>query len=261
MKHIELYGNHAQYENDSHAIPNVSYCIEQNEVHYNPTADPDPYRGHEYVEIGGLKWATVNIGAESPTDYGLYFQWGDTEGYVRSQLGSGEGKKYFGWNDYKFTEDGGQTFTKYNATDKLKKLQLQDDPANANWGGAWRVPTDSDIQKLIESTNITFVNGYNNTAIPGILCTDKEDSSKSIFIPQAGYFDQGRAVVNTGSYRYGTYFTSNVVENYSNTFYEEKPPFQFSGGYSWTQPISGQVSLDIYPLERYEGFPVRAVAY
>ena len=54
------------------------------------------YLGHEYVEIAGIKWATCNIGANSITDYGLYFQWGDTQGYTADQVGSGEGKKFFG---------------------------------------------------------------------------------------------------------------------------------------------------------------------
>ena len=57
----------------------------------------DPYKGHDYVEIGGLKWATMNVGANNITDAGLYFQWGDTQGYTAAQVGSGEGQKYFGW--------------------------------------------------------------------------------------------------------------------------------------------------------------------
>ena len=44
------------------------------------------YGGHEYVEIAGLKWATMNIGATSVTDYGLYFQWGDANGYTSEQV-------------------------------------------------------------------------------------------------------------------------------------------------------------------------------
>lgn len=47
--------------------------------------------GHDYVEIGGIKWATMNIGANSVTDTGLYFQWGDTQGYAADQIGNGEG--------------------------------------------------------------------------------------------------------------------------------------------------------------------------
>jgi hypothetical protein len=63
----------------------------------------------------------MNIGANSVTDTGLYFQWGDTQGYTASQVGSGEGQKYFGWADYKYgngtSSPSDMDMTKYNATD------------------------------------------------------------------------------------------------------------------------------------------------
>ena len=84
--------------------------------------------GHEYVEIGGLKWATMNIGANNVTDYGLYFQWGDTQGYTAFQVGSGDNQKYFGWADYKYgngtSSPVATDMTKYNATDGKVVLDL-----------------------------------------------------------------------------------------------------------------------------------------
>ena len=101
--------------------------------------------GHEYVEIGGIKWATMNIGANSVTDTGLYFQWGDTQGYTASQVGNGSGQKYFGWADYKYgdgtSSPGAEGMTKYNSTDGKTVLEAADDAAVANWGGSWRMPT------------------------------------------------------------------------------------------------------------------------
>lgn len=86
--------------------------------------------GHDYVEIGGIKWATMNVGANSITDYGLYFQWGDTQGYTAAQVGSGSGKKYFGWKDYKYgngtSSPGTAGMTKYNATDGLTVLETSE---------------------------------------------------------------------------------------------------------------------------------------
>jgi hypothetical protein len=111
---LKQFSTHAEYDayiNGSGAIlPNVSICTTEGDVHYNPYVDP--YNGHAYVEIGGLKWATMNVGANSITDYGLYFQWGDTQGYTASQVGSGEGQKAFTWADYKYgngTSDPGAT--------------------------------------------------------------------------------------------------------------------------------------------------------
>ena len=90
-----------------------------------------PTEEHEYVDLGlpsGLLWAKKNIGAETEEDTGLYFQWGDTVGYTAEQVGEGEGKKYFGWDDYKFSVDGSSTnFSKYNETDGKTVLDLEDD--------------------------------------------------------------------------------------------------------------------------------------
>ena len=72
--------------------PHVSLTKDDSKVHYFG----DPYNGHQYVEIGGLKWATMNIGASQPSDYGLYFAWGETQGYTAEQVGYGEGQRYFG---------------------------------------------------------------------------------------------------------------------------------------------------------------------
>lgn len=74
-----------------------------------------------YVEIGGVKWATMNIGANSITDGGLYFQWGDTQGYTASQIGT---DKTFDWASYKYCDGTSSVITKYNSTDGLTTLTL-----------------------------------------------------------------------------------------------------------------------------------------
>ena len=58
------------------------------------------HNGHEYIEIGGIKWATMNVGADKPTDSGLYFAWGEIVGYTAEQINKEE--KTFGWADYKY---------------------------------------------------------------------------------------------------------------------------------------------------------------
>lgn len=90
----------------------------------------------EYVDLGlpsGLLWATCNLGAEKETDYGLYFQWGNIQGYkgACSEIESdgNEDAHYFNWSKYKFGGDwdGGQN--KYNNEDNLKVLESEDDAA------------------------------------------------------------------------------------------------------------------------------------
>ena len=73
--YLKQFDTQAAYEaaESGLILPNVSLITETNVVAYKPV---DPYMGHDYVEINGLKWATMNIGASSVTDYGLYFQWG-----------------------------------------------------------------------------------------------------------------------------------------------------------------------------------------
>ena len=154
---------------------------------------PDPANGHAYVEIGGLKWATMNIGATSETDYGLYFQWGDTQGYTASQVGSGEGQKAFAWADYKWSYNGGRSWsetgemTKYNNNDQLTRLSFEDDAARVNWGGSWRMPTTEELQALENAANAVWTTNYNGSGVNGILYTDKTDSSKTLFFPAGGF--------------------------------------------------------------------------
>ena len=147
----------------------------------------DPYAGHEYVEIGGLKWATMNVGANSVTDYGLYFQWGDTQGYTADQVGSGSGQKYFGWADYKYCNGTSSVMTKYNSTDGKTVLDASDDAARANWGGSWRMSTSGEMQTLINSTTTAWTADYQGSGVAGMVFTDKTDSSKALFFPAAGY--------------------------------------------------------------------------
>ena len=105
-----------------------------------------------------LLWADRNIGANAPEDAGLYFQWGDTQGYSAEQVGDGEGKKYFGWNDYKFSIDGSSSnFSKYNGTDGKTVLDPEDDAAHAIMGGNWRMPTFEEYKELCFNTDIYLV--------------------------------------------------------------------------------------------------------
>ena len=156
--------------------------------------------GHDYVEIAGMKWATKNIGADAVTDAGLYFQWGDTQGYTAEQVGTEEGQKAFTWADYKFSSDAeGTSMTKYNNTDGKTVLDLEDDAARANWGGSWRMPTTEEMQAFGAAVNAVWTNDYNNTGVAGLVCTDKTDNTKVVFFPAAG--GCGRGIVRgVGSY-------------------------------------------------------------
>ena len=191
-------------------LPNVSLTVDNNTVHYNPSTPVPPTPTHDYVEIGGIKWATMNIGANSITDYGLKFQWGDTQGYTNDQVGSGEGQKDFGWNDYKYwtadTGSGSSGMTKYNATDGKTVLDAEDDAVTAAWGGNWRMPTTAEYVALGKAVNSVWTADYQGSGVAGVVLTDKTDSSKVLFFPAAGSCYHG-SVSNVGGK--GDYWSSS----------------------------------------------------
>lgn len=141
------------------------------------------------VDLGlpsGTLWATMNIGASSPEDYGDYFAWGETEG-----------RTYFSWRSYKWCMGNETTLTKYcyyniygyyGFEDNKKELDYEDDAAYVNWGPAWRIPSMEQLDELINSeyttTEWTTVNGVNGRKI-----TSKTNGN-AIFLPAAGWRSQ-----------------------------------------------------------------------
>ncbi len=145
---------------------------------------------HEYVDLGlSVMWATCNIGADAPEDYGEYYAWGETET-----------KKTYKWSTYKWCEgnnldsltlDNSLALTKYNnisscgIVDNKTILRPEDDVAHIKWGGSWRMPSVKEFQELIENctwtwTSLNGVDGYRVTSkIAGY-------TDRSIFLPEAG---------------------------------------------------------------------------
>ena len=169
---------------------------------------------HDYVEIGGIKWATMNIGASTIYDAGFYFQWGDTQGYPASQIGEGSGQKIFWRRDYKWYNESIMNFTKYSKQDGKRTLDLEDDAVNAAWGGNWRMPTTTQCQTLINATNYSWTNNYNNTGVEGGIFTDKNDSSKVLFFPAAGIGSDGSIRNGEGGYWNDSCDNSNLNNAY-----------------------------------------------
>ena len=142
--------------------------------------------GYEYVDLGlpsGTLWATMNVGAKKASDAGLYFQWGDTQGYTAEQVGISEGQKKFAEDesDYKFGVY--PNYSKY--TTPGATLELEDDAAHAIMGGSWHIPTPTQFQELL-NTAYTTNEWTTQDGVNGRLFTSKKDRTKSIFIPAAG---------------------------------------------------------------------------
>lgn len=145
---------------------------------------------HYVVDLGlpsGTLWATMNIGAISPEDYGDYFAWGETKGY-------NSGKIDFNWSTYKWCKGFTNTMTKYctefyygynGFTDNKTELDPEDDAAYVLWDPAWRMPSLKQFEELINSsyttTKWTTVNGVYGRKITSL------SNGNSIFLPAAGY--------------------------------------------------------------------------
>ena len=138
--------------------------------------------GYDYVDLGlpsGTLWASCNVGARKPSESGLYFQWGDTNGYTKEQV---EKDKRFYWTDYKFSINrSSSNFSKY--TSEGETLELEDDAAQVNMGGSWHMPSFDQIKELIENATSTRTTLDD---VSGMTFTSKKDESKAIFIPAAG---------------------------------------------------------------------------
>ena len=150
---------------------------------------------HEYVDLGlpsGTLWATCNVGASSPEEYGDYFAWGETKP-----------KSDYSWSTYKWCNGTDRTLTKYcidssfGTSDGMTELVPADDAATANWGCEWQMPSNDQILELRLNTTSTFTT---QNGVKGRLLTS-EINGKSIFLPAAGgYF--GTSLDDVGSCGY-----------------------------------------------------------
>lgn len=160
-------------------LQNQAKTLNKEYDEYNVVASGTAYtiddsNWHGYVEIGGRKWATMNVGAESPADDGYYLAWGATEVAYDSFDGTNfvfkTNKPESYRSDYvwtpasgfdnkntPFADATGKPTTKYNSTDKKSVLDLCDDAAYINWGGAWRMPTSAEADASILSNSDVHV--------------------------------------------------------------------------------------------------------
>ena len=167
--------------------------------------NPDiPQTGnHEYVDLGlSVKWATCNVGATKPEEYGDYFAWGETQP-----------KDYNDWSTYKWCIGSYNTLTKYNTSssygtvDNKTVLAKTDDAATVNWGGSWRMPTDTEWTELRENCTWTWTTqnleyGYSY----GYRVTSKKNGN-SIFLPAKLSFSEDVGVYSV----WVNYWSSSLI--------------------------------------------------
>ena len=195
------------------------------------------------VDLGlSVKWATCNVGATKPEEYGDYFAWGETDTYYSSldPLTWKDGKESgYDWSSYQFGTSDEGPFSKYNATDQLTTLETGpdgDDVANKVLGGNWRVPTNeewNELKKYCTWERKEVSDGYecNGYLVSG--------NGNSIFLPSAGGFK-------------GTGFNNSGCGYWSSTFDPSNEP------YSYIMKM-GLFSFELMDVLRCYGYSIRAV--
>ncbi len=213
-----------------------------------------PY-GHEYVDLGlpsGTLWATTNVGATNPEDYGDYFGWGETVPYGKEDLSNAMNynyagtyvKTYYNWDTYKWCEGAYNTMTKYctnsiygynGFVDDKSELDPEDDAATANWGSKWQMPSEDQLYELQTNCtrNWTQRNNVNGCELVG-------PNGNSIFLPAAGY----RA--------------TDYINHHINNAFCWSRTLSSNCGYSWEMRLSSSEAV-MNPTSRLYGMPVRPV--
>ena len=177
--------------------------------------------GYYYVDLGlpsGVKWATCNVGASSPEDYGDYFAWGETSPKAE------------------YTWENSVTFG-----DQMSDISgnAQYDAATANWGGSWRMPTNDEMQELVDHCEWewTEVNGVNGSRVIG-------PNGSCIFLPAAGARG-GSSLYDDGDHGYYWSSTPDDGGDDNSAFY-----LGFDNGYG----------LVFWYGNRYDGMTVRPIS-
>ena len=190
---------------------------------------------HEYVDLAlSVKWATCNVGAEQPEDYGNYFAWGEVES-----------KWYYDWSTYKYSK--GRDLIKYcvhgesgkdGFIDNKTILDIGDDAAAVIWGGKWRMPTDGEWGELEQKCRWIRIsqNGVDGYKIIG-------PNGNSIFLPAAGYMSDANIY---GIGEKSIYYWSSRLD--TSSFYRSYRAYRSEADYG----TDGNAV-------RCNGLPVRAV--
>jgi len=172
--------------------------------------EPENPKEHEWVDLGlpsGTLWATCNIGANRPEEYGDYFAWGEVSP-----------KKAYSHDNYKWSD-----YSKYNETDNKTELEPEDDAAHVNWGNHWCMPSPEQFSELFDSCTFQWTE---RDGVNGLLLTGP--NSNTLFLPAAGYFDGN---LNNYASRRGQYWSRTSVPSgsiHDDTYYSEDIEFSDS---------------------------------
>ena len=193
--------------------------------------------GHDYVDLGltsGTRWATANVGAKTPQDYGNYYAWGEV---TAKEVYNGETYNYHSDYDELTKYCSKSSYGKDGFTDTKTTLDLSDDAAYVNWGGKWRMPTKTQQDELLNECYWVWTDNYNNSNVKGYIVYKAKSSSDKgkyvrkggtpsssyklsdahIFLPAAGSRDFGDLY---GAGSNGYYWSSSLFTDYPSNAWD-----------------------------------------
>ena len=170
--------------------------------------------GHAWVDLGlpsGLKWASCNVGAEKPEEYGAHYAWGEVLPKADYSLKTYKYANGTSWNDIRLTKYCTNTnYSDNGFIDGKTTLEPEDDAAHVNWGSIWRMPTDAEWKELKEQCTLKW-RTVNNVKVCEV--TSKINGN-SILLPAAGFYaDENLEYIDYNC----DYWSSSLDENYNTT--------------------------------------------
>lgn len=162
------------YSNKNKNVFAVAYETTEDEENYQiigftPLSSmTEIVNGKECADLGlSVKWATCNVGANNPEDYGGYYAWGETDE-----------KDSYSWNTYKYCSGSSSTCT--NIGDNIGGTQY--DVVHTVFGSSWTLPTKDEMDELRTKCDWVWTteNGIKGYKVFG-------DNGNYIFLPAAGY--------------------------------------------------------------------------
>lgn len=210
----------------------------------------------DYVDLGlssGTLWATCNLGAKSPEQFGDYYGWGE----IKPHFYKGKWSKplqegYYGycWPNYRLCNRSFKLLTKYccheeygnkGFTDYRVLLNPEDDAASVVMGRQWHIPTEEQWQELIDEAVWTWTENYHNTSVSGYIVANRHNKDVHIFLPAAGFYDKNRFF--QGGFT-GDYWSSSLDSDDSS--------------YAWFVSFHHD-DCNVVRNNRYYGISIRAV--
>ena len=249
MKHLKIFETGTAFNEDKSnlASPCVALTEDDTNIHVvYATINEDDLTKGDFIDLGlpsGLKWASCNLGATKPCEYGDYYMWGSTTPNTDTACDlvhapHHEGSSQAGWTKY-------NTKASYGTVDNKTVLDPADDAAYVATGGKAHIPTQAQCQELLDNTTEEWVNctylgsDHENHNVRGIKVTGK--NGNSIFIPASGN-RTSYSFKNQGSY----------IRVWSSSLFSGYPDLAWNLCFLSTDG-------SMYDYERYNGIPVRPV--